>query len=164
MTVPRRLRLWLVLGALLLGSVSLLRWRYALTLVNGDSMRPTFRTGDLLLVDKWAYRRVPPQRGDIVTARYHHGLVVKRVIGLPGEEVEIRQGVLYVDGLPMPEPYHPSAGLLSIDPGRLFAGRFATLGDNRAQPLAIAVHPILSQPDLVGRVIGSLRLPRRRAG
>jgi len=145
---------------MLVGAVSLLRVRYGVTMVQGNSMWPTFRTGDFLLVDKWAYRRAAPHRGDIVTARYHRDLVVKRVIGLPGEEVEIRQGALYVDGAPVPEPYHPSAGMLSIDPGRLFAGRFATLGDNRGQSFAVTVHPILSRQDLVGRVIGSWRLPR----
>jgi signal peptidase I len=160
MTAPKRLGLCLALGILLIGAVSMLRARYGVTIVQGDSMRPTFRTGDLLLVDKWAYRRAVPRRGDIVTACYHRDLVVKRVIGLPGEEVEIRLGALYVDGAWMAEPYHPSEGMLSIDPGRLFAGRFATLGDNRSQPLAVSVHPILSRQDLVGRVIGSCRLPR----
>ena len=52
-------------------------WRYRLVWVVGESMLPTYRTGDLLVVDKRAYQGSPPARGDIVVARHHDELVVE---------------------------------------------------------------------------------------
>src|SRR4051812_42732836 len=73
-------------------------WRrnFELILVIGPSMLPTFGTGDLLLIDKRAYQRRPIERGDIVVAQHNREFIIKRVIGLPGESVELRSGVLYI--------------------------------------------------------------------
>ena len=74
--------------------------------VDGSSMDPTLTDGERLFVNKFIYRFQPPERGDIIVftpqdiprARY-----IKRVIGLPGETVEIRDGITYIDGEPLEE-------------------------------------------------------------
>ena len=57
---------------------------------------------------------------------------MKRIVALPEEEVAVKQGELYVNGLREPENYRTRQGALEVGKGKLFSGRFATLGDNRA--------------------------------
>jgi signal peptidase I len=71
----------------------LLRRHFLLTIVLGESMLPTIKPGQVLLVDKRAYDSAQPHRGDIVVARYGQDLIVKRVVGLPGEEVEVKRAL-----------------------------------------------------------------------
>ena len=102
MNTPRRswfsVRTWLaVIGPALIIIGLMFRSTYRLTLVSGDSMLPTLRSGDLLLVNKRAYEQLEPNRDDIVVARYAGGLIVKRVVGLPGEELEVRGGRVFVN-------------------------------------------------------------------
>jgi signal peptidase I len=110
----RRLRgavLWIAAGAALLmvaatsGLLPLQPMR-----VDSDSMTPTVAPGDLLLV---RHGQGPVQRGDVVavTSPLDDGLLVKRAVGVGGDEVAIEDGVLVVDGTPVCEP--------AIDPARL---------------------------------------------
>jgi signal peptidase I len=133
-----------------------------LALVIGMSMRPTFTTGDVLLVNKWAYSRERPERGDIVLARSKSDLLVKRVVGLPGETVEINRGRLYIDGVRMRESHPIEPGLLVIAPGTLLDGKFALVGDDRSLPLPQFIHAIVSKDQIIGKVIGTVRLRSRR--
>jgi signal peptidase I len=128
-------------------------FRLELTLVSGESMRPTLEPGQLLLVDKRAYGIASPQRGDIVMVRHRGELLLKRIVGLPGEEVEVKHGRLYIDGALLKEDYAVQEGSLDVGKGKLFHGDFATLGDNRAIPAVLAVHPIVSKAAMVGKVI-----------
>ena len=89
-----------------------------------------------------------PQRGDIVAFRTEPGLMVKRILGLPGEEIATRDGVFYVNGRPLAEPYIRFAGGATIAPGRLGPNRFVMAGDYRLGS-EIAV---VSRDRIVGRV------------
>jgi len=150
-------RWWIAAGGLVLIALELqFHAHYRFAVVVGDSMLPTLKAGDLLLVDKRAYDQTEPHRGDIVVARYSAGLVVKRVVGLPWEEVELRYGRLYVNGALMKESHPIEPGYLSVEQGKLLDGDFATLGDNRAVPPALAVHPIVTKADILGKVVLAL--------
>src|SRR5215207_1874414 len=95
----------LALGALAAAGLAARRARLEPMLVKGGSMRPTLTTGQRIAVAPLVR---PPRRGDLVVVRREGGLeVVKRVVGLPGEQVRLRAGRLEVDGRPVPEPYHP---------------------------------------------------------
>jgi len=155
-TTKRILLLGIAIGAVLVP----LRVRYQFALVSGESMLPTLRPGQLLLVDRSAYRHVSPQLGDIVLAHYGSDLIVKRIVGLPGEELELKHGVLYINGTQEVETHSVMPGLLDVARGKLWTGDYATLGDNRSVPAAVAVHPVLSKSDIVGKVI---RKPQRKA-
>ena len=132
------------------------RSHYKLTIVSGSSMFPTLKSGDVLLVDKRAYEQSEPDRGDIVVARYAAGLVVKRVVGLPGEQVELKKGRLYINGNLMKEEHPIDPGYLDVGEGKLLAGDFATVGDNRAVAPALAIHPIITKSDILGKVVMAL--------
>lgn len=149
---------WLLLGAVTLCALVGVRSRYELALVVGKSMLPTLSPGDLLIVDKKAYRLKEPERSDVVLVEYRKDLVIKRIIALPGEEVEVRNGHLYINGISREENHLVEAGPLTIQKGKLLMGRFATLGDNRSMLQVQAVHPIVSKKNIVGKVVFSLGL------
>jgi signal peptidase I len=140
-----------------------LRYYFSFALALGSSMSPTLRNGDLLLISRNHYSQVEPRRGDIVLARHDDELIVKRVVGLPGEEVEVKDAVLYINGALVPERYTLTNNVqFDIAKGKLFSGRFATLGDNRGIPPLQSFHPIISKEQIVGKVILSINILRLR--
>jgi signal peptidase I len=158
---------WRLLALLiaLLGVFGLfpLRQRFQLTLVLGYSMRPTLRTGDLLLVDRSAYASAQPQRGETVIVRVDHHFMVKRVVGLPGEEIEVAEGTVFVNGCALTEEHGIIPGSLSIAKGRLAPGKYAVLGDNRSAWPTRGVHAILRKDEMLGRArLFAHLLPKQR--
>jgi signal peptidase I len=104
------------------------------THVHGQSMEPNLHPHQRLIVEKLSYRIHAPRRGDIVVVKVQGFEVplIKRVIGLPGEKVEIRDNRVFVNGLSLQESYlseaiQPDYGPTIVDPGTVFV-----LGDNRA--------------------------------
>lgn len=159
-----RLRLPALGGALIL-LVAVLRTHFLLSLVVGNSMLPTFEPGDLLVVDKRAYRCTEPKRGDLVVARHRNDVIVKRVVGLSEEEIEIAEGGLVVNGNAMPEAYVVRKGMLFVGKGRVSEGKFAMIGDNRALSGGAIVSAIVPKEQIIGKVVFSVRLaPRRNSG
>jgi len=140
-------------GTALVVLVLVFQSHYDLVIVSGTSMLPTLKPGDVLLVDKRAYKQIEPDRGDVVVARCSAGLVVKRVVGLPGEEVAVKKGRLYINARLMKEKHPINPGYLDVGEGTLLHGDFATLGDNRAIAPALAIHPIVTKADILGKVV-----------
>jgi signal peptidase I len=103
------------------------------TYVHGQSMEPNLHTDQRLIVEKISYRLRGPRRGDIVVVHVegHEVPPIKRVIGLPGETVEIRNGRVWIDGLALDEAYLPDIvqqdyGPFTVPPEHVFV-----MGDNR---------------------------------
>jgi signal peptidase I len=104
--------------------------------VEGTSMAPLLSDQERIFINKFVYRFEPIQRGDVVVFWYpldHTKSFIKRVVGLPGETVEIRQGTLYVNGKVVPEPYVPPQYEDNSDfpPKRVPEDCFFVLGDHR---------------------------------
>lgn len=134
------------------------QWAWMPVLVLGPSMQPTLQGGQLLGVNKLAYRFEEPRRGDIVEVWNGSSLMLKRILGLPGETIALRQGTFEVDGIPLVEPYVEFHDLGNIGPGRLGSDCYLVAGDNRPQTLIAVVH----RDRIVGRVMGqSFRHPGR---
>src|ERR671928_1077445 len=73
-----------------------------------ESMVPTLEVGDRVFVNKFVYRFSQPQRGDIIVFRSVEGDnedLIKRVVGVPGDKIAVRNGRLFVNGKPQEEPY-----------------------------------------------------------
>jgi signal peptidase I len=100
------------------------------------SMTPTLQPGDMVVVDTWRYRSVPPQFGEIVVFRDDEDVnLVKRVVGLPGDLVEVRGTSLVRNGAPASEPYlgppREGAQMRDFPPLTLGDDEFFVLGDYR---------------------------------
>jgi signal peptidase I len=108
------------------------------TEVSGSSMEPTLQDRDSLLVDKMTYRFSNPKRFDVIIFPYKYGnnqYFIKRVIGLPGETVNIDyEGNIYINGNKLDENYGAE---VIADPGRAYEeivlgdNEFFVMGDNR---------------------------------
>lgn len=128
----------LVVATMMIAVVAVRFLAFELLNVNGHSMFPTVRHGDRVLVNKLAYHNKGPDRGDIIAFNVEGGRIfVKRVVGLPGDLIEVRNGVLYRDGKKIAnEPYvkfHPeSRGRRSYRSRTIQSGRLFVMGDNRA--------------------------------
>ncbi len=112
--------------------------------IPSGSMLPTLQIDDRLMVDKLSYRFQDPQRGDIVVfsppeaAKAACGLpenfddvFIKRIVGLPGDRVEIRGGTTLINDQPLSEPYRAEAPRYDWGPKTVPAGSYLVLGDNR---------------------------------
>jgi len=102
--------------------------------VDGISMLPTVHTGELLFVDTLSYRLHAPRRGDIIIL--HPPVApdenyIKRVIGLPGDRVAVKNGLVYINGAALAEPYLHEPHTYSWGPARVPAADYFVLGDNR---------------------------------
>lgn len=107
------------------------------TQVDGHSMENTLFDGDNLIVDKISYRFTDPKRFDIIVFPYHYKedtYYIKRIIGLPGETVQIRDGEIYIGGAILEEDYGKETMLTSgraADQIQLGEDEYFVLGDNR---------------------------------
>jgi signal peptidase I len=102
--------------------------------VVGNSMLPTLVDDQYLAVDKLSYRLHEPQRGDIVVfrdPRSSNRKLIKRLIGLPGESVEINDGRVFVNGQLLGEPYIAGPGRYSSPETTVPDEHYYVLGDNR---------------------------------
>ena len=107
------------------------------THVNGDSMNATLEDGDNLIVDKLSYHFTEPERYDIIVFPYQYQektYYIKRIIGMPGETVQIIDGMVYINGEMLDESYGREimeyAGIAS-EPIELGEEEYFVLGDNR---------------------------------
>jgi signal peptidase I len=103
--------------------------------IEGVSMEPNLHDGQYLIINKFVYYLHPPERGDVVVFHYPRNPrrnFIKRVIGLPGEKVEIRGKHLFINGEELEEPYLLHTGNYTWGPQRLSKDEYFVLGDNRS--------------------------------
>lgn len=109
------------------------------THVSGESMENTLDDGDQLIVDKITYRFRDPERFDIIVFPFHYKentYYIKRIIGLPGETVQIADGMIYIDGKILEESYGREVMQdpgIAAEPITLGEDEYFVLGDNRNQ-------------------------------
>ena len=124
--------------------------------VDGTSMLDTLHENNIMGVSRMHYRLNEPQRGEIITCNYPEDgnkLFVKRIIGLPGETIEIREGTVYIDGEPIAETYLTRVDDQSMDPITLAKDEIFVMGDNRPVSRdSRAVGP-LTLDEIYGRVL-----------
>lgn len=126
-----------IISLLLLGfSVQLLSaYVVQLYFVSGDSMAPTYTSGQPVLIQKWGLPDCLNREDVVIIHREDlHRDIVKRIVALPGDTVQIIDGILYVNAVPEENPYHlpamKDAGN-AASPITLGDGEYFVLGDNR---------------------------------
>ncbi|MHA6252035.1 signal peptidase I [Oceanobacillus sp. CAU 1775] len=108
---------------------------FATSVVEGESMEPTLENGDKLIFNKFIYFIDEPKRGDIVIIEQPTKNYVKRIIGLPGEVIEIKNNSIYIDGVEYKESFLREADLDKTGthgPFTLDEDSYFVMGDNRA--------------------------------
>lgn len=135
---------------------------YRTVQLTGNSMRPSFNDGQRLLVDENAYASTHPARGDVILFRTENLPKVSRIIGLPGEEVTIRDGAVYLadqthpDSVRLGEPYL-SSDVVTMPVGgksvyQVHEDQYFVLGDNRGGSSDSRTFGPISKKEIVGKV------------
>lgn len=120
--------------------------------IEGSSMEPNLHDGEYVIIDKVSYMLHGPERGDVIVfARPGERDYIKRVIGLPGDTVEIRSGQVYVNGIALEEPYINQPVRQDVAARQVEAGRYFVLGDNRNNSSDSRVIGTVPAADIVGR-------------
>lgn len=124
--------------------------------VQSISMEPTLHEGQYLIVSKVAYWFHPPERGDIIVLDPPNGQsaipYIKRVIGLPGEKVEVRNGRVWIHGIALNEPY--ISGPPTYTQSRILGeNEYLVLGDNRNNSSDSHVWGVLPRENIIGKTI-----------
>ena len=129
------------------------------TQVSGESMETTLSNWDHLIVDKISYRFIDPERYDIVVFPYRleeNTYYIKRIIGLPGETVQIVDGYVYINGVQLDEHYGneimEKPGI-AAEPVTLGEDEYFVLGDNRnnSQDSRTASVGVIHRDEILGR-------------
>jgi len=150
---PRRTAVRVLVLATL--SFVIFRWVLIPIRAEGISMEPTYKSGSLNLVNRLAYRYRKPERGDIVAIKLAgpHVLYVKRIIGLPGEQVAIAQGQVYINGAALEEPYVRKRWSWEVPEVTLTTREYFVIGDNRGMRAADHDFGRVDMSRILGRVI-----------
>lgn len=112
----------------------LLRFTIDTVIVLGISMEPSFYSGQRILVSKVAYRIHEPERGDVIVftpSNSEKGEFIKRIIALPGDTVEVKEGVVSLNGIELTEPYIKNPPAYPLEKQKIPANKYFVLGDNR---------------------------------
>jgi signal peptidase I len=158
---------WTFVRILFVVLVSLFLFKFVLVpiRVTGDSMLPNYRNGQIKFVNRLAFAKIDPQRGEVVAVEFQSGkeiLLLKRIIGLPGETFQVQEGEVLINGRKIEEPYahgkilslaprrlgHPDP-LGNTDPIPLGPDEYMVIGDNRK----ISEGYIKKRSEIVGKVL-----------
>jgi signal peptidase I len=160
---------WEILKVMVISLAIIIPVRYFLIqpfYVKGASMEPNFHDHEYLIIDEISYRFTEPKRGEIVVFRYPKDpqeYFIKRVIGLPGEKVEIKNGQVYIynqefkDGVVLEEKYLSSDlktySLAGTDSVTLGKDEFFVFGDNRNASKDSRSFGPVDRSFIIGRVL-----------
>jgi signal peptidase I len=158
-TLRKEIRVWTRDLLIAIGlALVIIVFLYQPVKVEGTSMAPLLSDQERIFINKFVYRFEPIQRGDVVVFWYpldHTKSFIKRVVGLPGETVEIRQGALSVNGKVIPEPYVPPQYEDNSDygPYTVEKDHFFVLGDHRISSNDSRVFGAVPSQFIYGRAV-----------
>lgn len=126
--------------------------------IPSGSMLPTLEINDRLIIDKVSYDFGNPQRGDIVVFRPPAALgqdeaFIKRLIGMPGDVIEVKNGQLYINNEPQSEPYIAAKPDYQYGPVTVPDDAYLVLGDNRNKSFDSHFWGFLPADHLIGRAV-----------
>lgn len=123
--------------------------------VIGPSMNNTLKSGDITIVNKLVFRLRNIKRNEIVSLKKDDKIMVKRIIGLPGEHIEYKDNILYVDGKKISDSRSSSTRdfkLESIGYDTIPKDMYLVLGDNRTNSSDSRTFGLVKKSDIIGKV------------
>jgi signal peptidase I len=143
------------IGVFVMGTTLVFGWILKPTRLTGMSMEPTFSSGHLSLINALAYTFGHPARGDIVAIRLAGPSVVyvKRIVGLPGERLQIDRGRVLINGSPLDEPSVISPAPWLLNQIVLGTDEYFVVGDNRRMPMRDHAFGRVSLERILGKVV-----------
>ena len=118
--------------------------------VTGQSMMPNYHDGRVNFINTFSYLRKRPQRGDVVAVLTSQGeILLKRIVGLPGERVSFREGQVHINGELLQEPYTRSRIFARYRGVQLGPAEYFVAGDNR--PITAMV--VVNSGKILGKVV-----------
>lgn len=130
-------------------------WLFPTRIVD-ESMAPALTSGEVVLCDRLTKFFRMPERGDLVLFATADGLFIKRIVGMPGETVEIVQGHVFINSIPLDESSYVVNYFGDMTPVEVPAGSVFVLGDNREDMYDSRLDTVGSIP--FERIEGMLRL------
>ncbi|MEA4870437.1 MAG: signal peptidase I [Christensenella sp.] len=130
-------------------------WMFPTRIVD-ESMAPALTSGEVVLCDRFAKFLRMPERGDLVLFSTSDGLFIKRIVGMPGETIEIVEGRVFINSIPLDESSYAVRYFGDMAPLEVPAGSVFVLGDNREEMYDSRVESVGCIP--FGRIEGLLRL------
>ena len=122
--------------------------------VSGDSMYPTLKDGNIMILNKIGYKINGLKRFDIVVIKYQNEKIIKRVIGLPGDYVEYKDNELYINGSKVEEEfergYTYDFNLSLFNETTIPEGKYLVLGDNRPISKDSRIIGLIDKDDIIG--------------
>ena len=153
--------IWEILKIVIIALVIVIPIRYFLFqpfIVKGQSMEPNFENSNYLIVDELSFRFRDPQRGEVVVFRYPKNIsqrFIKRIIGLPGDKIEVKAGSIMVNDQVLDESKYLPSGVQT--PGNiqtsLNENEYFVLGDNRISSFDSRQWGTLPRKNIIGRVL-----------
>jgi len=127
--------------------------------IPSSAMRPTLEVSDRLIIDRYNYRFSEPQRGDIIvfspteelTRRGYKADFLQRVIGLPGEKIEIKQKKVYINDRPLAEEYILALPAYRFGPAIVPEDEYFVLGDNRNNSSDSHIWGFVPRQNIIGK-------------
>lgn len=128
--------------------------------IPSESMVPTLQIGDRLLVDKIIYKFTDLHRGDIIvfapppearTPELGNDDLIKRIIGLPGDKIQVQNGIVYINNKPLDEPYIAEKPTYTYGPETVPEDTFFMMGDNRNRSFDSHAWGFMPQENVKGR-------------
>lgn len=125
--------------------------------VNGSSMDSTLRSGDIMILNKLKYKRYGVERFDIVVIKSHNTHIIKRVIGLPGDTIQVVENKLYINGKFYEETYLDEDTVTEdfdlkelLNSKKVPKNSYFVLGDNREESMDSRVLGFIDADDIEG--------------
>jgi len=139
--------------------------------IPSESMLPTLEINDRLIIEKMSYRFRQPTRGDVVVFRptdtikaenpTFNDALIKRIVGLPGEIIEVKEGQVFVDGEPIVETYIEEEPAYMWGPQEIPEESYLVLGDNRNNSYDSHFWGFVPKDNLIGRAAVRVWPPNR---
>lgn len=143
--------------ALALVVVSFITFTFILTpiRVTGISMEPNYRNHRINFINRLAYWRHGPQRGDVIAIRFsgESRMLLKRVVGLPGERIGFVRGRITVNDRVLDEPYLKFSSDWNAEPVEVGPDEYFVVGDNRTMPKHLHDHGRAERARILGKTL-----------